>query len=138
MVYSVLSKNVASYNDVLKKLKNTIKIGWIWLEYRSLTIVILEAMFLDKTDYTTWFLMPWGLQKCTVCWGWKCWRWKSPWAHFVLNTRSMSYKKQLIRNTSWRSWENKKQPLAILRRLRNRALVQIFEIRNILFSISLN
>ena len=53
MVYSVLSKNVASYKDFLKKLKNTIKIGWIWLEYRSLTIVILEATFLDKTDYTT-------------------------------------------------------------------------------------
>ena len=58
MLYSVSSKNVASSNDFFKKHKNTIETGRIWLEYMSLRIVILEATFLDKTEYTTCFLMP--------------------------------------------------------------------------------
>ena len=47
-----------------------------------------------------------------------------------LNTRSMSYKKQLIRNTSEIANQNKKQTLYISRKVRNMGLVKILVLRN--------
>ena len=51
MAYSVLSKNVATNNDVLEKPIIPNKTDQIWLKYRLLIIVKLVAMFLDKTEY---------------------------------------------------------------------------------------
>ena len=49
--------------DFLKKYKNTIETSRIWLEYKSLTIMILEAMCLGETECTTCFHVSWGFQK---------------------------------------------------------------------------
>ena len=53
MVYSFLTKDVATSNDFLKNLKITIEISEICLRFRSCTLVNLVATALEKNEYTT-------------------------------------------------------------------------------------
>ena len=98
MLFSVLSKNIVISNDFFKKHKNTIVTGRIWLKYKSLTVVILEATFLDK--YTTCFLLPWGFQimQPLLCKFYQLFVTPLPiWRLNAKNTRQFEYKAESIR-----------------------------------------